>query len=65
MKSKREARGLSLRDASKLTGISHVHIRDIERDNFRPTFEKVIALLRAYHVDIQEFLLERVSLFPF
>lgn len=49
---------MSLRDAAKLSGISHTHICDIEREKFRPTFEKVIALLRAYHVDIQEFLKE-------
>ncbi|UCG66887.1 MAG: helix-turn-helix domain-containing protein [Deltaproteobacteria bacterium] len=30
MKEKREAMGLSLQDASRLSGISHTHIRDIE-----------------------------------
>lgn len=58
MKSRREERGLSLREASKLAEISHVHIKDIEDDKIKPTFEKVINLLRAYHADIQEFLAE-------
>lgn len=58
MKARREERGLSLREASKLAGISHVHIKDIEDDKIKPTFEKVISLLRAYHADIQEFLVE-------
>lgn len=58
MKSRREERGLSLREASKLAGISHVHIKDIEDDKIKPTFEKIINLLRAYHTDIQEFLAE-------
>jgi len=30
MKENREAMGLSLRDASRLSGVSHTHIRDIE-----------------------------------
>lgn len=58
MKARREERGLSLREASKLAEISHVHIKDIEDDKIKPTFEKVINLLRAYHTDIQEFLAE-------
>lgn len=58
LKSKRGARDLSLRDASKLAGISHVHIKDIENDKIKPTFGKVMNLLRAYHADIQDFLRE-------
>lgn len=30
MNERREGLGLSLRDASKLSGVSHTHIRDIE-----------------------------------
>jgi len=39
MKEKREAMGLSLRDASRLSGVSHTHIRDIEdgRSILRPS----------------------------
>ena len=58
MKAKRLGRGLTLREAGKLSGISHVNVRDIEGDAIKPSFEKVINLLRAYHADIQEFLRE-------
>lgn len=56
MKTKRLGLGMSLREAAKLAGISHVHVKDIERDAIKPSFEKIINLLRAYHADIQEFL---------
>jgi len=56
MKAKRLGLGMSLREAAKLAGISHVHVKDIESDAIKPSFEKVINLLRAYHADIQEFL---------
>lgn len=56
MKAKREHLGMSLRDAAKLTGMSHVHVKDIESNKVRPSFEKVMRLLEAYHADIQEFL---------
>jgi len=58
LKKKREEKGLSLRDASKLSGVSYVHIRDIELGKKTPSFNIVMALLRAYHADIQEFLKE-------
>lgn len=51
---KRLERGLSLRDVSKLTGISHVHIRTIEQGGASPSFEKVIAILNAYRVTAKE-----------
>jgi SOS-response transcriptional repressor LexA len=56
MKEKREAMGLSLRDASKLSGISHTHIRDIEQGRSTPSFEMVMKFLKAYMVDVEEFL---------
>ena len=56
MKEKREAMGLSLRDASRLSGVSHTHIRDIEDGRSIPSFEMVMMLLKAYMVDIGEFL---------
>jgi len=56
MKEKREAMGLSLRDASRLSGVSHTHIRDIEEGRSIPSFEMVMKLLKAYTVGIEEFL---------
>ncbi len=56
MKEKRKAMGLSLRDASKLSGVSHTHIRDIEEERSIPSFEIVMKFLKAYMVDIGEFL---------
>jgi len=52
MKEKREAMGLSLRDASRLSGISHTHIRDIEDGRSIPSFEMVMRFLKAYTVEI-------------
>ncbi len=52
MQHKREAMGLSLRDASRLSGISHTHIRDIEDGRSIPSFEMVMKFLKAYMVDI-------------
>ena len=56
MKEKREAMGLSLRDASRLLGVSHTHIRDMEDGRSIPSFEMVMRFLKAYMVDIGEFL---------
>jgi SOS-response transcriptional repressor LexA len=56
MKEKRKAIGLSLRDASRLSGVSHTHIRDIEEERSIPSFEMVMKFLKAYMVDIGEFL---------
>ena len=56
MKEKRAAMGLSLRDASRLSGVSHTHIRDIEEGRSTPSFEMVMKFLKAYMVDIGEFL---------
>lgn len=58
LKAKREGWDMSLREASRASGISHVHIKDIEDDKIKPTFEKVMNLLGAYHADLQEFLTE-------
>jgi transcriptional regulator with XRE-family HTH domain len=52
MKENREAMDLSLRDASKLSGVSHTHIRDIEDGRSIPSFEMVMKFLKAYTVDI-------------
>jgi len=56
MKEKREAMTLSLRDASRLSGISHTHIRDIEDGRSTPSFQMVMRFLKTYMVDIGEFL---------
>jgi SOS-response transcriptional repressor LexA len=58
LRGKREARGMSLREAAKTAGISHVHIRDIEEGAKSPSFDKVMKLLQAYMVDTNEFLRE-------
>lgn len=58
MKEKRTWLGLSLREAAKAAGISHVHIKDIEDDKIKPSFEKIMHLLKAYNADIQGFLSE-------
>jgi len=56
MKENRKAMGLSLRDASRLSGVSHTHIRDIEDGRSIPSFEMVMKFLKAYMVDIEAFL---------
>src|SRR3990167_142777 len=58
MKEKREGLGLSLREASKLSGVSHTHIRDIEDGRSAPSFEMVMKFLSAYGVGIEVFLRE-------
>lgn len=58
MKAKRSGLGMSLREAAKSAGISHVHVKDIEEDKIKPSFEKIMHLLKAYGADIQEFLRE-------
>lgn len=58
LKKKREEAGHSLRDATKLSGVSHTYIKDIEEGTKSPAFDKVMQLLRAYHANIQDFLRE-------
>lgn len=58
LREKRGIKELSLREAAKLSGLSHQHIRDIEAGKKSPTFDKVINILKAYHADILEFLKE-------
>jgi len=58
LKEKREGLGLSLREASKLSGVSHTHIRDIEDGRSAPSFEMVMKFLSAYGVGIEVFLRE-------
>lgn len=56
MKTKREHFGISLRDAARLTGMSHVNVKDIESNKIKPSFEKVMRLLEVYQADVHEFL---------
>lgn len=58
LREKREARGMSLREAAKAAAISHVHIKDIEEGKKSPSFDKVMNLLKAYMADVHEFLRE-------
>lgn len=58
MKAKRTSLGMSLREAAKSASMSHVHVKDIENDKIKPSFEKIMHLLGAYGADIQEFLRE-------
>jgi len=58
LKEKREQADLSLREASKLAGVSHTHIMEVEEGKKSPTFDKVMNILQAYHADVQEFLRE-------
>ncbi len=58
MKEKRGDRGLSLREASRLSGVSHTHIRDIEDGRSIPSFAMVMRFLKAYTVDMEDFLRE-------
>ncbi|MBF0280895.1 MAG: helix-turn-helix domain-containing protein [SAR324 cluster bacterium] len=64
MKEKREQTGLSLRQASRLSGVSHTHIRDIENGSSVPSFEMVMGFLETYRIEIEEFLKETGYLSP-
>ncbi len=56
LKEKRNQAGLSLRQASRLSGVSHTHIRDIEQGSSVPSFEMVMGFLDTYRIEIEEFL---------
>lgn len=58
LKQKREEREMSLREAAATSGMSHGHIKNIEDGLKIPTFDKLMSLVKAYHVDMQEFLRE-------
>ena len=58
MREKRKSLKMSLREAASLAGMSHVNITDIESNKIKPSFEKIMNLLKAYNADIQEFLKE-------
>ena len=58
LKEKRNQAGLSLRQASRLSGVSHTHIRDIEQGSSVPSFEMLMGFLETYRIEIEEFLRE-------
>lgn len=55
---KRSSIGLSLREASQRTGVSHTHIRDIEGGRSVPSFDMVMGFLDAYGINMGELLRE-------
>ena len=56
---KREELGLSAREVARSAGITGEHILYIERGQRKnPSFDVVMKILRALHVDLQEFLQE-------
>lgn len=57
-KTKREAGGLSLREAEKRSGVSHSYIGDMEKGVYHPSFDKVIKLIHAYQTTMDELLTE-------
>jgi transcriptional regulator with XRE-family HTH domain len=59
IKEKREAQGLSAREVAKNAGITGEHLLYIERGQRKtPSFEVIMKILRALHVDLQDFLQE-------
>lgn len=57
LKQKRLEQNLSLREAAKLSNVSHVHIRAIENDEIvNPSFFTILALLNAYKIDTKTFI---------
>ena len=56
LKDKRLSIGLSLREASRQSGVSHTHIRDVENRRSVPSFDMVMKFLKVYRVNIEEFL---------
>lgn len=59
IKAKREEKSLSARELAKTAGITGEHIRYIESGQRKtPSFDIVMKILKALHVDLQEFLQE-------
>ena len=58
IKEKRKEKGYSLRDLEKRAGVTHPHIRYIEEEIRKPTFEVVMKLLNALNVEASDFLME-------
>jgi SOS-response transcriptional repressor LexA len=58
LKEKRKERGYSLRDLEKLAGVTNPHIRYVEEEMRKPTFDVLMKLLNALQVEASEFLVE-------
>ncbi|WP_299089792.1 helix-turn-helix transcriptional regulator [uncultured Metabacillus sp.] len=58
VKRKRSDLGLSLRQLSEKTGISHAHISDIEKEKHPPSFEASLKLAKALELDIKDIIIE-------
>jgi transcriptional regulator with XRE-family HTH domain len=58
LKEYREQKKWSLRDLSKLSGVSHVHISDIEAGKNIPSLEIIVKLIKALGVGPEKFFTE-------
>ncbi len=56
LKARREGMGLSLRQLSVMTGISHTHLMDIERGIKVPSMEKGFLLLKTLSIPMAEYM---------
>jgi SOS-response transcriptional repressor LexA len=56
IKEKRREKGLSARQLAELSGVSDAHIIYIEKGQRKPTFEKLMDILNALGVTMEEFL---------
>lgn len=56
LKKCREEKGMSLREVSELSDISHTYIRSIENGIYNPSFNKVMKLLSVYGISPSDFL---------
>lgn len=59
---RRNELGISLRELSEKTGLSHTFIRDIEKEKYAPSLENAVKLAAALELDIQRVV---VSTFQF
>jgi SOS-response transcriptional repressor LexA len=56
LRKQRLANKLSLRKASKMSGISATNIMDIENGRISPSFDKILKLLNIYHANLNDFI---------
>ncbi len=56
LKNARLKRGLSTRDADRLSYVSNVYISQLEHDKYKPTLEIISRLLEAYELDWLDFI---------
>lgn len=58
LKEQRQAKDWSLREAEKHTGVSFVHIKDIENGVKSPSFDIIMKMIKGLSADMVEFLKE-------